>query len=764
MAAGIIRITGLFHHIRISIIWSFISVLFLTGGCQPPYAGDDKPALLADDASIKTGLSKQLNINRDALIKGSTEQMRIDAATVLLLNEDPIARKILLAVLSQTENKDSRRAVCRALSQAKATGVSIKGEEEFIRPLCDMLVTADLESAQIAAEATLIFSYDEVSGELIKIITNPSLPSKAKLNAIYALKLQPDRRTILKLAGLLDDSDKEIVTAAENALRSLGIPVHNDVQVRAQIMRELQRKGKDEFLRDWLIRQEARVRSLESEVTSWQDRYLASLSKIYGGMSDETAKCEFLAEYLRDPKAVLKLWALDRVSQWRVGAAVKLPDRLGPIIVNLVSDPDRNVRLKVARLLSLMGELNASEKLFEQFKAEQDQEVKTELFAALGGACYYALLPNSGTKVSPEMRRQVLDWAVEYLSQDNAQKAEKGADVVKKLLEQDGLSPVEADKYMNKLADRYKQEKDIANGTLRGELLGVMAGLCTQSVYKEEARKIYKPLFQESLRDEADLVREAAVEGLIYVDKTAALKIFRISMVNDSSAKVREEIANLAGEVGGTEDLIWLADRINSASESGQAWQAMLKIFKVSDMPVLEEWLNRFDLPGSKTRLTDEQNLAFLEIAERKADGENKAAVLTNVRERLARALSKSGRFEEAAKYLGLLREGVQDAEKKQQILADLLDVYLRWPNAQLAAQLAENCLLERDLEPNNVILGKIDGYFAEPPAGSEPNMVLELLNGIEIADRPVWKGKLGYWADRLKAMDKDKSSKEEIK
>ena len=731
-------------------------ILLLVIGCQQAGVSADKAGLPVNDTIAEAEIDRQLKINRDTLLKGASEQIRIDAATVMLFSEDPMARRVLLEVLKQSENSVARMAVCKALSQSRAGQQPVKDKEDFTGPLLEILTTEeDFSRGKLAAEATLIFEYEQISKPLEGIITGTSVPTKAKLNAIYALKLQPDMRAIITLIKLLDaDSESEVAGGSEEALRSLGIPVGKDAETRKQIINELERKGREAFLRDWLIHQERQMRELENELALWQERYLSALDKIYEGLSTDTAKGQFLAEHLGGSETILKLRALEKVYQGRVGTAPKskLPAELGPILVDLISDRHRDVRLKTARLLSLMGELNSAEKLLEQHKVEQDEEVKMELFVALGGACYYAFLPGSGINIAPEIRKQTLELASEYLSEQAPVKAQKGAEVIKKLLEQNGLTSGDVNRYLDLLAERYRQEKDKADGALRGELLGAMAGLCTQSVYKVESRKLFRPLFEEGLNDKTDLVREAAVDGLIYIDKTRALLRFRKGdLVNDAGIEIRKKVIELAGEVGGEDDLVWLREKIGTSAESEPAWQAMLKIFKRSEAAVLAGWIEKFDLPNTKGRLSDEQKIFVLEISKGKAEGDNKLEMLKEIREKLAELYKKSGKFERAAEYLGQLREAAETAEEQERILAELLDVYLRWPKVESAVQLVDNCLLEKDLEPNNVIVLSINSYLAKPSMGADPNAVLEALMKIDIPEeRPKWQKQLKHWADRL--------------
>ena len=735
---------------RLCLIISLLVILI----CQQGGIGADAPAAPTDGNTPEAKPDEQLEINRAALLKGPSEQIRIKAATVMLLDGNPQARKILLDALRQSENGAARIAVCKALSQAGAKQGPIKDKEDFIDLLLEILTTAEAAEAKFAAGATLIFEYKQISKQLEKMATAPALPAKARLNAIYALKLQPAKEAILKLMDLLEVSEKQIADAAKDALISLNIPVGEDAETRKQNKDELNRMGREEFLGVWKIRQQQQrqISKLETELDWWKERYLAALDEMYYTINgdDAKAKGEFLAKRLGSPKAIMRLWALERVEEWRKGTNPKLPAALGPILVNLISDQNRDVRLKTARLLSLMGELNSAEELLKQFKVEENDEVKMEMFVALGGACYYAFLPDSLNKISPEIRRQTLEWAAEYLFETDMKKAQKSAEVIKKLLEQDGLTPDDVDKYLDLLAKRYEQEKGKAEGPMRGRLLNAMAGLCAQSVYKTQAAKLFNPLFEQALSNKANLVREAAVDGLIYVDKARALKMLR-GLVRDSSVIVRKKIVELASEVGGKEDLAWLAEKIGTTTESESAWQAMREIFKRSDAAVLAEWIGKFDSPNTKHKISADQKFSVLEIAEGKADGENKLKMLKDIREKLADLCSKTGDFERAAEYLGLLLAVAQTPEEKETILAKLLDAYLKWPKVEAVGPLIANRLSEGDLDPNSVIVRSIDSYLAKPPAGADPKVMLEALTDIKIPDgRPMWAEQMKRWADRL--------------
>ncbi len=138
-------------------------------------------------------------------------------------------------------------------------------------------------------------------------------------------------------------------------------------------------------------------------------------------------------------------------------------------------------------------------------------------------------------------------------------------------------------------------------------------------------------------------------------------------------------------------------------------------------------------------------------MAKRKAVAENKPRMLKSVNEKLAQLYTKTGQFERAAGYISRLYETAATAEAKKAILPDLLYVYLRLPKVELAAGLVEQCLIERDLDPNDVVVSSLDEYLAKPPAGADPNVLLETLSKIEIPQaRPLWQDRLRQWAIRF--------------
>ena len=592
----------------------FVLAVFTLVGCVCAARTNAQAAAPAQPEVAAAAADQELVLFQDHLFNNKDFSTRVSAATVLLFKENPAARELVLEALKQTKNATAKAAVCKALDRSRTDSRPLKNKEDFLAPLLALLRTEeDGNIATMAAEATLMYSYDQVAGELEKIVDDAQLSTQVRSNAVYALQLHPDKRAALKLIALLDCPDSALGQAAKTALTSLGISVGEDAEARRQAISELQQQGPEAYLRKRLVRSEADIRDMRTELTSWQQNYFSALGAWYDSIADEDARSNFLAERLKAPEAAVKLWVLGRLEELKKGTSKpKLSEELKSTLLDLVASKNKQIRLRTARLLALMWELNSAQRLLAQLDVETDAEVKHELFIALGAACYFASLPTSDVKVPDEVRKQTLEWAVKFLNEPAAAKARSGADVIRKLMEQDGLTPEEIDKYLKALSQRYAQTDPAGDSALRGELLGAMAGLCAQrSVSRSQAITLYNPLFEQALKDPTDAVRQAAADGFVNIDKAAALKRLKKDLVEDSSPSIRAKLIDLAGEVGIPEDLDWLAKKIGVQGESEAAWQAMLKIFRRSGADVMAAWIGPLESPPMQEKLSPEQSLAF---------------------------------------------------------------------------------------------------------------------------------------------------------
>ena len=731
------------------------TVVLVTAGLAGSNICSGQEVALAnnDNNAVEVSRSRQLKINRGALLDGPSEQIRIDTAIILLLSEQDSARALLLEALGAKNNSEAKGAVCKALSQSRSWQKSIRDKKDFLEPLLNILAGGQESESKLAAEAMLIFDYEQVHTQLKEIIENAEL-GPGRLNAIYALQLRPDKEAIFQLIDLVDSSDKDLAEGAEKALQaSLGIPIGADKQLWEQIRKELSRKRRAEFVRDRLITQEAKVRRLEREAKLWRNLYMLALDKIYEGIKDDGQRGTFLAEHLGSSQSEVRAWALEKVSQWRAGTRT-LPGELGPVLVGLISDEQRDIRLKTAKLLARMGDLNPAEQLLSQLKIETEEDVKVELLGALAEACYAAELTGAEVKDSQAIQQETLVLAGQFLFAEDNKKAQKGGEVIGKLLKPAGLPAGDIDKYLGLLEQRYGLTKDANETALRGELVGVMAGLCGEVVgCRVQAAKVFRPIFMAVLEDKTNLVREAAVTGLKNIDKAEALAILKDEkrgLINDSSAIVRAVSIELAGEVGSSDDLSWLLEKLSGNNENEPTWQAMMKIFRRCKADVVYQWLSNLE----KKKITDEQLKSFLELAEKRLESENKTDWAEVARRKLADLYRQSGQYDLAAKYYGLLFASTQAGPERDVIVAALLDVRLKSGNIEAAKNLIANRLLEKELDSNDVFVTRIEEYLKDA-GGTEAKKFIDLLGQIEAKDKVVWAEQLQQWHQTFVSAEK---------
>lgn len=703
-----------------------------------------QPWLSAAVEQVSTGNSaarEQLEINKNALLFGTDEQIRFKAAALMLDSSDPAARSVILEVLNKNDNQQARLALCQAISQSRGQK-TISNNEEFILPLMTFLIEQrDPAGIKLASDALLIFKYDQLEQPLSAIIADNSLPLEARLNAIQALRLQPDIRAVVRMIELLDNPDEQIVTAASDALKSLAIPVvGTDKVTRRQMIEEIQRIGKEEFLYYWRMRQEyeKQIENLRTQCDSWRQKYLTGLDDLYARLGvDAAARIKFLSQYLIAAQPEERLWAVSKVSLWLHGTEPKsnLLSELGPLLIKLISDENAQVRLNVARVMALMPELDSSQTMLSQLTAETEDDVRTEQFSALGQTCRYAFSPQSTVKPDPAIRKQTLDMAVEYLRSDSPAKSQRGAEVIRNLLEYDGMTDGQAVVYLNALSDRYRRvDNSVA---LRGELLNSMAILCAQSAYGTQAAGTYREFFTSAMADEDDLVRQAAVNGLININKSEAYQRLRAEFVNDKNLNIRKRLISLAEELGTADDLGWLSEKLNSAPEEAAAWKAMMRIFSGCDSKVLTKWIE----PLEQKNIAQARMIAFYETVEQKAQTEDNTDLLDKVRYKLARLYAQTQLRDKAKEYFGDLIKSEQNPAQKDQYRAELLELYLNDGQMKLAGSLVTNRLLEDDIDDTCAIGKTLISFVGSSPQQSRE--LLDELNQIKpigIKPKPRWK------------------------
>jgi hypothetical protein len=708
------------------VIISLISI-FLTGL---------SPAEVAKDADQV--IARQVRINKELLLSGTTEQGRLDAAMVLLDGESQ-SRAVLLYVLAAENDLPAKRAICKALSACRPRRKLLKDRKDFLEPLIGMLINLQGKDAQLAAEAILIYDYREVSGRLSKLVRSAGLENQIRLNVIYALKgWATDKEAISELVRLRYDKDSEIAAAASDALPYwVRAPADGDLN---RILRKLKSTSTSDIIKERLELLEEQIRILQAESTNWQQSYFVLLDEKYDA-ADGTVRGQILLEKLSSDTPAVKLWSLKKMAQDNLAL---WPDTLGVKLLEMVSDNDRAVRLLTAEILSRRSDLNPADPLLTQFKAEQDSGVRLAIFEALGEACKFAGSPGIKIDLSAEVKNQTLEIAAEYVQAGNAAEAKSGSGVIQKLLELDNIKDSLAEKYIALILQRYETAR-AQPSPLRSDLLLVMAKLCDQGTHSAAARQRFSQLFVQAL-DAADdaPTREAAVTGLVNTDKVAALEMFKQKdLISDSDPSVITAIVELAAEVGKFDDITWLKPKADTNGHKDLAWAAIIKILQRQDASEILNFSANLAPDAGDGHYAD-----ALQAAENKAQTQPDKVTLLAARSKLADWYVKNAQHDKTIDYCNKL---IEIAPGDPQIIARaelrLFNAHLAKDDIPCITQLLASRLAKADIAPQDSLTTAIDKFLSSKADDKARKALLDALTAIKLeADRPQWSKQLTEW------------------
>jgi hypothetical protein len=709
-----------------------------------------KPLSGAEEASLSSptaedDAARQLRIYREALLQGSTEEIRVDAAIGLLLNRDTASRDLLVSALRLSDNPGASKAVCKALIKSRAVGTTIGSRDMFLEPLLQLLAGVDVGSARLAAEALLVFRFGDIDVRLNEMSHDTTLDKPVRFNVIYALQIRPEPQALSDLIKLLDEPDTEVARAAETALQeAFGIPVGTGRPVWEQILNDLKQKSPDDIRRERLLRQEMKLREIQTERDRWQRLYLGVLDKQYE-TADETSRTAMVLERLDSDLPAIRLWALDRVDRNPANGQAALREKL----LTLLNDDSRLVRLKTARVLNNMSALNPAERLLERFRLEKDPEVSLAMFEALGEACFFAFSPGSKIELPEGVKLETLEIAGGYLNSEDIETAKKGAEIVRKLLELNSLPQEQAVYYLERLVQRYELSVQ-RNTALRGDLLGMMARLCGRGAQRERAAKMYLPYFADTIGvTDNPSVRLAAATGLSNVDAALALKLFKQhDLIQKGSPALRQLIIEAASQAGQPEDMEWLAGLLVSNGQADPALLAFRAICQRADGRVASEWAVRLDATDLQVALVRE----LLEIAEQKALTGKNEILLSEVRVRLAEWFVRRQTPEQLVAYLDRVKASGGSMVFPDATGARLLEALILGGHYHAAADIVNVRLERASLRKDSLILAKLDEFFQSNQVVYESKKAfLEILVDLKVNQaNPLWSSKIKAWKDML--------------
>jgi HEAT repeat protein len=662
-----------------------------------------RPELVSGDSIQTEESARDFRVYRDALLQGSTDELRVDGAVGLLLQNNEQGRSALLSALRSDDNPLAREAVCNALISSRGLSEKIVSLEVFLKPLLDILQGESIPQAELAAEALLLFDYAVVADSLDAILQDQGADRQIRMNAVYALQMRTGTTALRKLIKLLDDSDAEVAKAAETALQeAFGIPVGASRAVWTEILDELQLKSPEDIRRERLLRQEMKLRQVQAERDRWQQLYFSLLDKQYETL-DEMSRETAILEMIESELVPVRVWALDKASKFAV-----LKDELRAKLFILLFDDSRDVRLQASKVFMSIPALNPAEALLERMQFEKDEEVKLAMLEALGEACFFAFSPGSDVNLNTDIKLQTLQIASGYLQSESAD-CIAGAEVIRKILEINNLSRDSIDHYLTLLSDRYQQSLT-QNGGIRAELLAVLAHLCGQGGAKDDARALFGPFFEEALVIENDpALRLAAVQGLSYVDNVEALKLFKKSgLTAGQSLSVQQVVIDVAGQTGEAIDLEWLLELLNNNGNSDRIWLAIKYICQRQDAAFLMGWLPELEsVASTKSEYVRE----ILDIAEQKAGGEGDQELLKQVRKQKILWFTQNKIWEQGVGYLSSINYSLSERGYSD---LEAFTIYLYGGKIDSAVQYVESRLKVADIGPESPLGTVISDFFAD--------------------------------------------------
>lgn len=714
----------------------------------------------ASGADGKDESARQLRIYTETLYQGTTEEVRVDAAIGLLLRNDSESRNVLLKALNGTDNPNARMAVCRALIQSRGLGSSAAPAEQFAEPLMKVLSGTDEGLARLAAEALLIYRFSEIEKPLTGLVKDPQHNLGIRLHGIYVLQLRTEPQALRILIQLLDDSNPEVQRAAETALQeAFGIPVGTNRQVWSAILDQLRQKSPEDIRRERLLRQEMKLREIQEERDRWQRLYLSALDGEYEAQ-DPATRGKFLLDRLNSDLTALRLWALQKVIRLTGETDPALRERL----LTLLDDNDREVRLQTARVLTTMSALNPAEKLLEQYHKETDSKVAAALFEALGEACYFAFSPGSNITLPESIHTETLEIALVYLRSEQPATAKVGAEVIRKLLEPNGIDSYEAAVYLTALLERYQQAAPAAQGsTFQGDLLMIMARLAAQGPHKASAGHLFRQAFLEGLqaKDHPE-IRLAGVTGLIGIDKANALKICKEqNLTADPGPAIREVLLDLVAQVGTKEDLDWIGQQFLRNGLSDSAWQAFRTICQRQTTEVHVAWAKQLE----EMKAQPDRIRQLWEMAEQKAQVENNGVLLEEIHSQLLRIYRQNSDYLQTLELGKRIRAASGNSALLQTARPQLLKAALntqQWGQGEIVIREA---LEKEDLDSSSPLVIIIEEYLRSVDISTEQKQsLLKVLEKTKMnPDRPKWDQKLTLWIQQYLTMPSPSQQEKEI-
>ena len=286
------------------------------------------------------------------------------------------------------------------------------------------------------------------------------------------------------------------------------------------------------------------------------------MDTLYDTTTDEAKRVGLLQEWLRSPLAVMRLKALQIISDALRGKGTKPANEVLAQIRPMLADGEEGVRQKVVGLLRDLGLPEDASRIRALLKTERSPAVREEIYKALGKLTDPASI----------------EACIAGMTEPDEKVAAAAADALGRLCEKGSGRPPE------KVAAAVKAitallARSVESPLLRRDLVEAMADIADAS---------FTPLLiKYAAADELEpTIRQAAIRGLERIADPASVNVVLDHLTSDPDVGVREVAAHAAGVLANQPaHLQTIKTRLDRGVESAPtvasaAWDAYLQVFQ----------------------------------------------------------------------------------------------------------------------------------------------------------------------------------------
>jgi HEAT repeat protein len=610
--------------------WALIIAGILPTAVFAQSPTSSRPTTSSAPAASVTGQQIQDNYE---LITGenTTQARRLGAGRLLAINTDAAVAR-LESVLSTSNDLAAQIAVCEAISTADLP------PQRMLSGLIKRLGDSSANLGEAVNNAIRAYPPEAIVENVGPLARQEGAPLNRRLAAIACLaEAGDDIRAIQILADLLVGTTPTIQSAALSAFSSAtGVRPASVDKAREWWISNESMTGAQ-----WLAKvnkaRRGQLRQVESQYSSLVRRVAMVSRETYLAMP-EAQRAEKLLSFLKDELPALRSLGLELINNL-ITDRKDINSESKAQIVEMIGDPDPQVRLNAARIASELRLGGAYQRLTTRLEEESNPDVRAALAAAMGRMDDPAAIPNL-------MRR---------LDDDSSLVVGESVLAIGTLARKRPEGPATPGGLSDALLARFNRIAD-TDADLRFKFVQAMARISANE---------FLPLLRDQSQKGDLRARVAAIAGLSAYCSSIIAQDLR-ALLETSQPEIRVSAAEALGKCGrDREDLGALSKhlQIDGEADEGvrtQSWRSYLNIcanFPSVDLIGIAE---AFDSPSDK--LAQQRRLDILKIVRNdperfdQLDSSQRVLLLSQLalaQDQLGDFAASAGCYEQAADILG---------------------------------------------------------------------------------------------------------------